>query len=136
MSNTTKLTLLDSLLQEDSVTKVEIATWLIICLKNKTLITTDGLNHSQNKNHSINETYKAYAKTFNIKHIRHVILKKPQSIHTNVCLPIVGAFFTHFLGYRFTLDMIFHLIHSKNTSKCIKKAKKKCKSMLKNKTFI
>ena len=67
-----------------------------ICLKNRNLFTLDGLNHSQIENHSINNTYKAYAKIFNITHIKIVILKRKQSIRTNMCLPLVGAFFIQF----------------------------------------
>ena len=98
---------------------------VIIDTRGKYIITFDGLNLSQNKNNSINNTYIKFARIFRIFKIYNVVLKRPQDPKYNLCLPLVATFFLHYFRYRFTLDMTFHLIKTDTPVQCIRKAKKK-----------
>ena len=108
---------------------------VIIDTREKYIVTFDGLNLSQNKNNSINNTYIKFARIFRIFKIYNVVLKRPQDPKYNLCLPLVATFFLHYFRYRFTLDMTFHLIKTDTPVQCIRKAKKKAKTINKRNTF-
>ena len=108
---------------------------VIINTREKYIVTFDGLNLSQNKNNSINSTYRKFARIFQISKIFNVVLKKPQNPNYNLCLPLVATFFLHYFKYRFTLDMTYHLIKTDTPVQCIRKAKKKAKTICKKNTF-
>ena len=108
----------------------------IINLEAGHIVTFDGLNHSKIKGHNINKVYRKIAHIFKIDRIINVVLKKPQNASCNLCLPLTGTFFLHYLGYRFNLDMVHHLLETKTPIKCIRKAKQKSKSICKTRTFV
>ena len=91
----------------------------------KYMLTFDGLNLSEDKNNSINDTYIRFARIFKIFKMYNVVLKRPQNPKFNLCLPLVATFFLHYFKCRVTLDMTFHLIKTKNPILCIREAKKK-----------
>ena len=108
---------------------------VIIDIGGKYIITFDGLNLSENKNNSINDTYIKFARIFRIFKIYNVVLKRPQNPKYNLCLPLVATFFLHYFKCRFTLDMTFHLIKTNTPVLCIREAKKKAKTINKKNTF-
>ena len=108
---------------------------VIIDIGGKYIITFDGLNLSENKNNSINDTYIKFARIFRIFKIYNVVLKRPQNPKFNLCLPLVATFFLHYFKCRFTLDMTFHLIKTNTPVLCIREAKKKAKTINKRNTF-
>ena len=108
---------------------------VIIDIGGKYIITFDGLNLSENKNNSINDTYIKFARIFRIFKIYNVVLKRPQNPKFNLCLPLVATFFLHYFKCRFTLDMTFHLIKTNTPILCIREAKKKAKTINKKNTF-
>ena len=109
---------------------------VIINIKDGHLVTFDGLNHSKIKGHNINKVYRKIAHIFKIPRVINVVLKKAQNPSCNLCLPLVGTFFLHYFGYRFTLDMVHHLIQTKTPIKRIRKAKQKSKTICKTRTFV
>ena len=109
---------------------------VIINKKDGHLVTFDGLNHSQYKDHNINSTYRKIARIFQIPKIFNVVLKKAQDPSCNLCLPLVATFFLHYFNYRFTLDMTYHLIKTRTPVQCIRKAKQKAKTICKKRTFV
>ena len=109
---------------------------VIINKKDGHLVTFDGLNHSKCKDHNINRIYRKIAHIFKIPKVIIVVLKKAQNPSCNLCLPLVGTFFLHYFGYRFTLDMVHHLIKTKTPVQCIRKAKQKAKTICKTRTFV
>ena len=109
---------------------------VIINTRDKYIVTFDGLNLSQYKTHNINSTYRKIARIFQISKIFNVVLKKAQDPNCNLCLPLVATFFLHYFNYRFTLDMTYHLIKTRTPVQCIRKAKKKAKTICKKNTFV
>ena len=104
---------------------------VIINLEAKHIVTFDGLNQCKIKTHKINTVYRKLASIFEINRIINVVLKKPQSTSCNMCLPLTGTFFLHYLGYRFDVDMVHHLLVTKTPKKCIRRAKRKSKKSAK-----